>query len=189
MNSEIENDFAALEYMRRARMSFATKLGETSASQQEEILEVLRLDSMFEFAEFFFTMAAMGLDGAEDIVILAEMHNQRIVDLVNDEASLRRRKLRKDRLLKAIFTSDTRPRLEQTWRESPGSMDQSNLARFLGTQMSTETTRQLVMACEAAGFLTRRTTSFGTVVIASTGTMEKVFCSCMREMRLAMAQL
>jgi hypothetical protein len=189
MSSEIEKDFAALEHMRRARMSFGTKICEASSSKDEEILEVLRLDNMFEFAEFFFTMAAMGLDGAEDIVILADMHNQRMVDLVNNEPALRLRKLRKDRLLKAIFTSDTRPRLEQTWRESPGSMDRSNLARFLGTQMSTETTRQLVVACEAAGFLTRRTTSFGTVVIASTGTMEKVFCSCMREMRVAMAQL
>ena len=35
----------------------------------------------------------------------------------------------------------------------------------------------------AAGFLTRRETGFGTMVVVSTGVMEDVFGQCMREMR------
>jgi hypothetical protein len=187
--TELEKDFAALEHMRRARMCFSARICAASAAQDEETLDALRQDSMFEFAEFYFTLAAMGFQAAEDIVILAEMHNQRIEDLLGDPEAMRRRKLRKDRLLAAIFTADTKPRLEQIWREQPGALDQSNLARFLAPQVSAETTRKLCAASSAAGFLTRRETVFGAVVHSSTGVMEEAFGSCLREMRLSIAAL
>lgn len=187
--AEIEKDFSALEYMRRARMTFSTRICEASATRDGGVLEDLRLDSMYEFAEFYFTLVAMEFTAPDDISILAEMHNQRIEDLLKDQEAMRQRKLRKDRLLGAIFTADTRPRLEQFWREQPGSLDQSNLARFLLPQMSAETTRKLVVASQAAGFLTRKDTVFGTVLVASTGVMENVFGSCLREMRLAISAL
>ena len=98
-------------------------------------------------------------------------------------------KARKERLLAAIFTSDTRPRLEQVWREAPGSLDQSNLARFLIPQMSAETTRKLVVACETAGFLTRTTTVFGTIIVNSTLKMELIFRDVIQDMRLALKAL
>jgi hypothetical protein len=185
----LEKDLAALEQMRRARMNFGARICEASDAQDDAILEDLRLENMFEFAEFFFAIKAMGFDGPDDITFLAEMHNQRIEDLLKNPAAMRQRKLRKDRLLNAIFTADTRPRLESCWREAPGSLDQSNLARFLLPQMSSETTRKLVVASHAAGFLTRRETVFGTVVVLSTGAMENVFQQCMREMRVAIARL
>jgi hypothetical protein len=187
--AEIDKDVAALEHMRRARVTFGARVCGASASQDERVLEDLRLDSMYEFAEFYFTIAAMGFTAPEDISILAELHNQRIEDLLNDTEAMRQRKLRKDRLLGAIFTSDTRPRLEQIWRERPGALDQSNLARFLLPQMSAETTRKLAVAGHAAGFLTRTETVFGAIVVASTGVMEEVFGACLREMRLAIARL
>jgi hypothetical protein len=187
--SEVEKDFSALEFMRRARMTFSARICEASATHDTHVLEDLRLDSMYEFAEFYFTLAAMGFTAPDDISILAEMHNQRIEDLLKDQDAMRHRKLRKDRLLGAIFTADTRPRLEQFWREAPGALDQSNLARFLLPQISAETTRKLAVAAHAAGFLTRRDTVFGTVLVASTGIMEDVFGTCVREMRLAIAAL
>lgn len=187
--SEIEKDFFALESMRRARMTFSARICAASATREAQVLEDLRLDSMYEFAEFYFTLAAMGFTAPEDISILAEMHNQRIEDLLKDLDAMRHRKLRKDRLLGAIFTADTRPRLEQFWRETPGALDQSNLARFLLPQMSAETTRKLVVASQAAGFLMRKDTVFGTVLVTSTGVMEDVFGTCVREMRLAIAGL
>ena len=187
--TEIDKDFAALEYMRRARMTFGTRICEASATRDDDVLEDLRLDSMYEFAEFYFTIDAMGFSAPDDISIITEMHNQRIQDLLEDTQAMRHRKLRKERLLDAIFTSDVRPRLEQFWRDTPGSLDQSNLARFLLPQMSAETTRKLVVASTTAGFLTRTTTIYGPVVVASTGVMEKVFGGCLREMRLAIAAL
>jgi hypothetical protein len=102
---------------------------------------------------------------------------------------LRRRGLTADRVLKAIFTSDTKPRLEQIWRENPGALDQSNLARFLVAQMSSETTRKLVEASAAAGFVNRNQHVFGATVVSSTGVMEKALIQSMREMRLAIKQL
>lgn len=187
--SEIEKDFATLEYIRRSRMHFGERICAASATQDADVLDDLRLDSMYEFAEFYFTIAAMGFTEADDITILAEMHNQRIEDLLKNADAMRHRKLRKDRLLEAIFTADTRPRLEQIWRAQPGALDQSNLGRFLLPQMSKETSRTLIVAAQAAGFLTRTVTVYGAIVVASTGVMEEVFGGCLRETRLAIAKL
>jgi hypothetical protein len=181
--SEPEKDLATLESMRRARVNFEERICEASLTHDEAILEGLRLDSMFEFAEFYFVIWAMDFTAPEDIGALAKAHNQRIIELEKNSAELRRRRLTKDRVLKGMFTADTLPRLESCWREAPGALDQSNLARFLAPQMSPETTRKLVVACTAAGFLTRRETGFGTMVVVSTGVMEDVFGRCMREMR------
>ena len=49
--------------------------------------------------------------------------------------------------------------------------------------MSTEQTRKVVLACEAAGFLDRRKTAFGTMVVRSTGVMERVFGGHLRDLR------
>jgi hypothetical protein len=131
----------------------------------------------------------MGLDGPEDIDILAELHNERLTKLLRDEKGLQSRGLRKDRLLDAIFTADTLPRLKQIWREQPGALDQSNLGRFLVTQMSAEKARQIVKAAEAAGFLIVTNHAFGAKIIVSTNVMEKALGDSLREMRLAIAKL
>jgi len=188
-SSDSEKDLAALEHMRRARMNFGVRICQASAAQDDDILEDLRLESMFELAEFYFAIRIMGFAESDDITILAKMHNQRIIDLEKNPAEMRRRRLSKERLLKGMFTADTLPRLESCWRETPGALDQSNLARFLVPQMSSETTRKLVVASTAAGFLNRRETAFGTMVVVSTGVMEDVFGQCMREMRIAISQL
>ena len=186
---EIEKDFAALDIMSRARLNFEQRVCAISESKDEEVLETLRLEKMFEFAQFFFTIQAMGLNGPDDATMLADLHNEHLDKLLKDKAALRRRGLTADRLLKAIFTSDTKPRLEQIWRESPGALDQSNLARFLVTQMSSETARKFAEACEAAGFVKRTHHAFGATVVCSTGVMEKALSESLRDMRLAIRQL
>jgi hypothetical protein len=187
--SESEKDLAALEAMRRARMNFEDRICEASMTQDEAILEGLRLESMFEFAEFYFAIRVLDFNEANDITVLAKAHNQRIIELEKNQAEMRRRRLTKDRVLKGMFTADTLPRLESCWREAPGALDQSNLARFLAPQMSPETTRKLVVACTASGFLNRRESGFGTVVVISTGVMEDVFGQCMRDMRNQISRL
>jgi hypothetical protein len=187
--SEPEKDLAALESMRRARMNFEERICAASVTHDEAILEGLRLDSMFEFAEFYFAMRVLDFNEPEDITLLAKAHNQRIIDLEKNNFEMRRRKLTKERVLKGMFTADTLPRLESCWREAPGALDQSNLARFLAPQMSPETTRKLVVSCTAAGFLIRRETGFGTMVVVSTGVMEDVFGRCMHEMRDEISRL
>ena len=187
--AEREKDFAALDIMSKARLDFERRLCAASASQSEAVFETLRLDRMFEYAQFFFTIAMMGFDGPEDATLLADFHNEHMDRLLRDEADLKRRGITKERLLRAIFTSDVKPRLDLIWREQPGSLDQSNLARFLVAQMSSETTRKFTEACEAAGFVTRRQHPFGAVVVRSTGAMEKAMSEAMRAMRLAINNL
>ncbi len=144
---------------------------------------------MFECAQFFFTISVMGLNGPNDAALLADFHNEHLDRLLSDEAGLKRRGLSRERVLWAIFTADTKPRLELIWDERPGSLDQSNLARLLVAQMSSETARKITEAAEAVGFVTRRRHAFGATVVSSTGIMERVMSESLRQMRLAFKNL
>jgi hypothetical protein len=182
---EWQKDFEALDCMSRARVEFAERLCEASATDNEEMLDRLRDDKMFELAHFFFALKAMNLDGPEDVAILAELHNEKIVALTKNERAMKLRGLTVERLLQAMFTGDTQPRLEMIWRQQPGALDQSNLARFLHEHMSSETVRKLVEACCLAGFVERRRHATGTVVVLSNGFLEKTMSEAVRNMRLA----
>src|SRR5207245_9646374 len=87
-------------------------------------------------------------------------------------------------LLERICTGATMPLLLEVWGINRGSLDQSNLARFLVTIMSTETCRKLVVAFTTAGFLERSRTANGTVVIRSNGQIEEIFGASIRQLRL-----
>lgn len=156
---------------------------EASKSKDEDVLELLRTESMYDFSEFFYLLKARAIADETEIRAFAELHNSHIVELTKNEPKMRRLGLKTDRLLQAIFTADTLPRLLQNWRDRPGAMDQSNLGRFLVTLMSTETTRKLVVAGGEAGFLVREKTPYGTLLVSSTGIMENVFGSTLREFR------
>lgn len=176
-------DLRLLEGMRQAQKEFESRICAASCSQEPEVTAVLRLSPIYHFAEFFYLLRAQGIETVDQVRGLAELHNSYIADLTRDTAKMRRFGLNQDRLLDAIFTSDTMPRLLQQWRDAPGSLDQSNLARFLVNIMSTETCRKLVVASAAAGFLSRDRTPFGTIVVRSTGVMEQVFGGCVRGIR------
>jgi hypothetical protein len=53
--------------------------------------------------------------------------------------------------------------------------------------MSAETCRKVVVACADAGLLLRERTSYGTVLIVSTGVLEDTLGRCLREARGRMA--
>lgn len=198
--SDIEKNFAALHEMRKARIAFETVVGEASLSRDPDVLEELQREKLFELAEFYYAMAAMGIREPDDILILVRLHNHRIADMIAKKRARKAaampsleqpsaaRKSEDDPLLWAMFTMDVLPRLEKTWRENPGALDQSNLARFLALQMSKEKLRDLVVAAEAAGFLNRVARRTYTVVM-STGVLEHILDRCMRDMRLAIASL
>ena len=180
---EIEKDLALIEHTSWALKAFSDRISAASQSSDPTVIETLRLDAMYKFAEFYFLLWARRIETGDDLKLVAEIHNSYIVGLTKDKAKMARMKLKKDRLLQAIFTADTLPRLQQTWEEAPGTIDQSNLARLLAAVMSTETTRKLIIACQKAGFLDRRRTAFGTMVVSSTGVMEGVFGELIRELR------
>ena len=180
---EVAADLALLEKMRQSRKDFVWDVCEKSASHEESVLATLRLEPTYQFAEFYYLLRAHHIDHEAKIRNLAELHNQYIVDLIKDETKMSRLGLTSARLLDAMFTADTMPRLLQNWRERPGAIDQSNLARLLVSVMSTETCRKVVVACTDAGFLAREKTPYGTVLVSSNGILETAFANSIRALR------
>jgi hypothetical protein len=175
-------ELALLGHLRWSRKEFQDRVCTASESQKEGTLETLRLEATYQFAEFLFLIRAQHFETAADIHRLAELHNQYIVDLLKDSAKLDRMGLNKGRALEAMFTADTMPRLLQNWRDKPGAIDQSNLARVLMSVMSTETCRKVVVASAEAGFVDRTRTPYGTMLVQSKGGLEDIFGSILREL-------
>ena len=179
----IAADLMLQECLLWARAELFDRLSCASLSQNQGTLETLRLDAMSQFVEFFYLIRARKIETVEQLTRLAEIHNEHIDLLCRDAAKMKRLALRKDRLLDAIFTADTMPRLTETWKLHPGRIDQSNLARLLATAMSTETCRKLVVACADAGFVSRSKSPFGAILVQSNGIMERVFAAVLRDLR------
>jgi hypothetical protein len=187
--SQLMADLDMVEIFRWYRMVFSERLVNASNSHDEELLATLRLEATYQLAEFYYVLKARGIRTEDQIKMLADLHNGYIADLTRDPAKMARLGLNKDRLLNAMFTADTLPRLLQNWRERPGAFDQSNLARLLAVAMSAETCRKVVVACADAGFLLRERTSYGTIIIVSTGVLEDTLGQCVREARQRIASL
>lgn len=186
--AEVEADLILLEQLKAGRKSFAEQLCAASRTQTEPVLSVLRMESTAMIAEFFYLLRAHGIETAEQLQRLAELHNHYISDLISDKERATRFGLSPDRLLDAIFTGDTMPRLVQQWTDRRGALDQSNLARFVVTLMSAESCRKIVVACEQAGFLQRERTRTGATVVISSGIMEGIFANYVRGLRHAIAR-
>lgn len=181
--AEVAADLVMLEHLTAARKGFLETVCAQSRSQDEQILSVLRSESAFLFAQFLYLLTARRLSTADQIAQFADLHNQYIVQLLDDPAKMARLGLTSQRLLDAMFTADTMPRLIQNWGERAGAIDQSNLARFLVTLMSTETCRKVLVACDSAGFLERTRTTYGATLVCSTGILEQLFGRYLRALR------
>ena len=182
--TDIQSDLTLLENLRFARKEFIDRICAQSDSQAEGVLSVLRLEATYQVAEFLYLIRARGIETGDQIRRLAELHNQYIVDLTKDSDKVERMGLNRDRLLDAIFTSDTMPRLVEQWSAHRRGFDQSNLARFVAVLMSTETCRKVVVACAEAGFLLREKTPYGTVLVSSSGILEQLFSESLRRLRI-----
>lgn len=178
-----DNELRLLESLRWSRKEFVERICAASQSGKDSILEALRLEATYQLAEFLFLIRAQHIETASDIQRLAELHNQYVVDLMKDPQKMQRMGLSRERALDAMFTSDTLPRLLQNWHDSKGAIDQSNLARLLMGVMSTETCRKVVVACAEAGFLERKRTAYGTMLVHTTGKLEDIFGGILRELR------
>lgn len=185
--TKLADDLKLLEQFRWFRMALAERICEKSATTDEKTLHMLRQEPTLQLAEFFYLLDCQNIRDVEQVDRLAELHNAYVVDVTKDQAKMDRLGLNNDRLLDAMFTSDTRPRLLQNWRDEPGAIDQSNLARLLGVVMSPETCRKVVMACSNAGFLERKKTPYGTFLVRSNGTIEQIFGTTLHDARAKVA--
>jgi hypothetical protein len=180
---EIEADLALLESLRWSKKEFFDRICQESKSKDEKVLSVLRLEPTYPFAEFYYLLRARRIETEDDIQRLADIHNKYIVDLTKNPKKMARLGLNSERLLDAMFAADTMRRLAQIWRDRPGTLDQSNLARLLVLVMSTETCRKVAVACAKAGFLQREESPYGMMLVCSNGVLEQVFGGCIRDLR------
>ncbi|HVK91239.1 MAG TPA: hypothetical protein VM468_07535 [Mycoplana sp.] len=180
---ELALDVSLLEQIRTARLNFSDRVCAASTLTEEKHLAQLRSEPTYLMAEFLYSMKAFGISTSEDIERFADLHNDYVVSLTRDAAKLRRLGLTQERALGSMFTADTKPRLIQNWAERPGAIDQSNLARFLVAVMSSETCRKTLIDFEAAGFMQRSRSPYGTVLVWSTGRIEEIFGEMLRELR------
>lgn len=181
--AEIASDIAALQAYRRSRLEFNLRVVEASTDKSEPVLAALRGDATHQVAEFLYLLWGFGIRTSEEFDGLIERHNEYISSLLQHPQKMERMGLSKERLLGAIFDGETRPRVLKTWSDAPGTVDQSSLARFLVAVMSDETARRTLVACGKAGFLQRQPSVFRIVLVKSTGTLERIYGQCLREVR------
>ncbi|TBY82598.1 hypothetical protein [Rhizobium leguminosarum] len=186
---ELALDISLLEQVRAARINFSDRVCAASASKDDKHLAQLRSEPTYLMAEFLYSMKVFGISTAEDIERFANLHNDYVVSLTRDPAKLQRLGLSQDRALASMFTADTKPRLIQNWADKSGAIDQSNLARFLVAVMSSETCRKTLIDLETAGFMQRKRSPYGTMVVWSTGMIEEIFGEMLRDLRLGLQQL
>ncbi len=182
---ELTADLAFMETLRVMKARFQTAIIAAAATDDPSILVSLRQESLYQLAEFLFALRGYGIDSAERIEQLASLHNDHLLSIRDDRERLRRFGLTVDRLENALFTGDVMRKLVANFADGSGRIDQSDLARFLVTVMSTETCRKLVLACEKAGFLERSRSPYGAVLVQSNGTLEDLYASTLREARHA----
>jgi hypothetical protein len=162
---------------------------EASETDDPSILIALRQESFFQLAEFLFALRAYGIDSAEKIERLATLHNDHLLGIRADGERMKRLGLTGDRLDNALFTGDNLGKLVANFSATPAAIDQSDLARFLVTVMSSETCRRLVLAAEKAGFMSRSRSPYGAMLVYSRGILENLYGTELRSARHAATRL
>jgi hypothetical protein len=185
--NELDRDLRFMETLRGMKARFFGAVIGASASDEPGVLLPLRQESLYQLAEFLFAVQSYGIDSTESIERLASLHNDHLLALRQDKERMRHLGLRADRVDEALFTGDVIAKLVANFSAKPPAIDQSDLARFLVTVMSSETCRKLAVACEKAGFLTRARSPYGAMLVRSTGKLEAIFGKSLREARHAIA--
>lgn len=181
--TDSDRDVALLQILRSARAEFNEVLVAGSAGLTADGAALLRQDTTFQMCEFYFLLQALNMHELRNFEQFVDRHNDYLGSLLQDADKMKRLGLKKERVLQAIFDGDTRPRLVAQWKEEPGTIDQSNLARFLVAVMSAETARKIVVVFEKAGLMTRTTSIYGSVLIRSTGRIEQAYRDYLGKLR------
>lgn len=182
-DGETMRDIRTCEALHEARASFQDALVEGSAVQDRHFVAQLRQESVHQLAEFFFLLRAFRLDSEEKILRYAALHNRHLEGLQADRAKMRRLGLSPTRIGKGMFSPDSIPKLVENYRAGDGAIDQSDLSRLLIEVMSPETCRKTAMALTEAGYLERRRSPYQSVLVRSTGALERIFARHLRHVR------
>ena len=176
-----------METLRRMKARFQSTILAASATDNLDTTLSMRQESFFQLAEFFFAFRTFGIDSVEKLDRFADLHNRYLLEVRKDPDRMRRFGLSPERIDAALFTGENLKKLLANFSSQQSAIDQSDLARFLVTVMSTETCRKLVLAAEQAGFLNRTRSPFGAVLVSTNGKMDDIYGTVLREARHAAA--
>ena len=185
--SETMRDIRTCEALHEAKAVFQDALVEASAVQDRHFVTQLRQEPPYQVAEFFFLLRAFRLDSEEKIRRYAELHNQHLEGLQADRAKMRRLGLSPTRVRKGVFSPESIPKLVENYRAGDGAIDQSDLSRLLIEVMSPETCRKTTVVLTEAGYLERRRSPYQSVLVRSTGALERIFARSLRHVRSTLA--
>jgi hypothetical protein len=180
-------DIRICEALHEAKTVFQDALVEGSAIQDRHFVGQLRQEPSYQMAEFFFLLRAFRLDSEEKIRRYAELHNQHLENLEVDRAKMRRLGLSPTRLLKGRFSRENIPKLVENYRSADAAIDQSDLSRLLIEVMSPETCRKTTVSLTEAGYLERWRSPYQSVLVRSTGALERIFAQSLRHVRHTLA--
>ena len=102
---------------------------------------------------------------------------------------MRRLGLSPTRVQKGRFSRDSIPKLVENYRSGDGAIDQSDLSRLLIEVMSPETCRKTAVTLTGAGYLERRRSPYQSVLVRSTGALERIFAQSLRHVRSTLVSL
>ena len=100
---------------------------------------------------------------------------------------MRRLGLSPTRVRKGMFSPESIPKLVENYRSGNGAIDQSDLSRLLIEVMSPETCRKMVVMLTEAGYLERWRSPYQSVLVRSTGALERIFARSLRHLRSELA--
>lgn len=186
-DAETMRDVRTCEALHEARAAFQDALVEGSAVREPHFAAQLRQEPAYQLAEFFFLLRAFRLDSEEKLRRYAELHNCHLERLGADRAKMRRLGLSPTRLRRGRFSSESIPKLVENYRTGEGAIDQSDLSRLLIEVMSPETCRKTTLVLTEAGYLERRRSPYQSVLVRSTGALERIFSIHLRHVRSAFA--
>ena len=184
-DEETMRDIRTCEALHEARVAFQDALVESSAVHEPHFVAQLRQEPVFQLAEFFFLLRAFGLDSEAKIRRYAELHNRHLEALGEDRAKMRRLGLSPTRVRRGRFSRESIPKLVENYRAGDAAIDQSDLARLLIEVMSPETCRKTTLVLTEAGYLERWRSPYQSVLVRSTGVLERVFAKHLRHVRTA----
>ena len=180
-------DVRTCEVLHEARADFHNALVEGSAVEDPHFVAQLRQEPTYQMAEFFYLLRAFGLDGEAKLRRYVMLHNRHLEALLEDRAKMRRLALIPTRVRKGLFSPASVPKLVENYRTGDAAIDQSDLSRFLIEVMSPETSRKTAVTLTEAGYLERRRSPYQSVLVRSTGTLERIFARCLRHVRTTLA--
>ena len=179
--------FEPAKPLHEARAAFHDALVEGSAVQDRYFAAQLRQEPPYQMAEFFFLLRAFHLDSEEKVGRYAELHNRHLEQLQADREKMRRLGLSPTRVRKGMFSPESIPKLVENYRAGDGAIDQSDLSRLLIEVMSPETCRKTAVTLTDAGYLERRRSPYQSVLVRSTGALERIFSGSLRHVRTSLA--